>query len=305
MRRCITIIALIACGCQDYGVARISHDDVFTQGSPDYPIDILWVVDNSATMTEEQDLLAAHFHAFADVLVGSGVDFRMGVTTTDVDEHAGALLGEVMVPETEDIADLFTEQASVGITGSRDEQPLEAARLATSEPLVSEENAELFNTDAGMQVIVLTDEDDHSRDDLSVYLDHLEDFKDGRFKISVIGGGLPEGCNSTTASAEAAEVLSYAVDATEGEFKSICEADFEPVMKSLALATNGMTDRFLLSSLPALDTMIVAVDGIAIHEREEDGWQYDAADNAVVTYGLAIPRPGQEVRITYQERLGA
>lgn len=46
-------------------------------------VDILWVVDNSGSMREEQAELAAKFNAFVGALVSIGADFRMAVITTD------------------------------------------------------------------------------------------------------------------------------------------------------------------------------------------------------------------------------
>ena len=83
-----TALLFLSMGCQDYDVQRISFRDSYTQGEPDYPTDILWVIDNSTTMTEEQELIATHFDAFAEVLLQSGSDFQVGVTSTDIDMFA-------------------------------------------------------------------------------------------------------------------------------------------------------------------------------------------------------------------------
>ena len=104
--------------------------------------------------------------------------------------------------------------------------------------------------------------------------------------------------------AEAATRLLDAVEQTGGLFKSICETDFAPVMKSLAFNTTGMTDTFALSKFPDLSTLEVRVDDALIHHRPENGWQYDAASNAVVLDGLAVPRPGQSVSLVYYEIFG-
>ena len=56
--------------------------------------DVLWLVDNSNSMCQEQENLARNFSAFADRLAKLQADFRMGVITTDVDDkeaHDGQL----------------------------------------------------------------------------------------------------------------------------------------------------------------------------------------------------------------------
>lgn len=46
-------------------------------------VDILWLVDSSGSMAEEQAELGAKFDAFIDELVSIGADFRLAVVTTD------------------------------------------------------------------------------------------------------------------------------------------------------------------------------------------------------------------------------
>lgn len=287
-------------GCPDYNVARIPSGDSYTQGGPERPVDILWVIDDSATMTEEQDALVANFQDYADVLYETSVDYQIGIITTDAEDGLGMLVGDVLTPDTEDLDSAFTEQADVGIAGNREEQHLEAIRLATSEPALSAGNSALFRADADLQIVLLTDEDDQSDDEVQVYLDQLSIFKTQTgFRVNLIGGPLPSGCASSTSSAEAATRLLDAVEYTGGEFKSICENDFSAVMKSIAFTSVGMTDTFELTDMPDLDSLEVKVDGVNLHQRPEDGWQYDAARNAVVFEGLAVPRPGQSVDIIY------
>mgnify|MGYP006146346057 CR=1 FL=1 len=57
----------------------------------DKAADILIVVDNSGSMASEQDKVAARFHEFFAQLLVSGVDFHIGVVTSDPTEE-GALL---------------------------------------------------------------------------------------------------------------------------------------------------------------------------------------------------------------------
>mgnify|MGYP001470194961 CR=1 FL=1 len=57
--------------------------------------DILWVVDNSCSMWEEQDKLATNFDAFIQFFQGVDVDFQLAVVTTDTldEEFQGRLVG--------------------------------------------------------------------------------------------------------------------------------------------------------------------------------------------------------------------
>ncbi|QDG51810.1 hypothetical protein FIV42_13980 [Persicimonas caeni] len=50
-------------------------------------MDILWVIDNSTSMCEEQAALRQNFSRFANQLVAEGVDFNLGITTTHMREN--------------------------------------------------------------------------------------------------------------------------------------------------------------------------------------------------------------------------
>ncbi len=61
-------------------------------------IDLLFVIDNSGTMCQEQAALVANFERLADFFfedLGSGADLRIAVTTTDVGASDGAFLSHV------------------------------------------------------------------------------------------------------------------------------------------------------------------------------------------------------------------
>ncbi len=70
-------------GSADTGVAD-SGDEAgafsFVDGND---VDVLFVIDNSGSMAEEQALLAKNFAAFLDVLEGREANYRIGITTTD------------------------------------------------------------------------------------------------------------------------------------------------------------------------------------------------------------------------------
>ncbi len=81
---------LLLVGCLDHPLKEVQYDKV-TEDEKDFPIavnkdvDILFVIDNSGSMAEEQALLSANFAAFIDVLEAPDVkaNYRIGITTTD------------------------------------------------------------------------------------------------------------------------------------------------------------------------------------------------------------------------------
>ena len=105
------LFIILSAACFDYQVNRRYITDSYVQPSRESGVDILWVVDDSASMFEEQDQLSLHADGFVSFLSMAPIDYRMGITTTDVSiDMPGALVGEFMTPETSDVAELFQEQ---------------------------------------------------------------------------------------------------------------------------------------------------------------------------------------------------
>jgi hypothetical protein len=161
--------------------------------------DILFVVDNSGSMREEQQAVAQELAAFVDELQkGGGItqDFQVGVITTGVYQHAfippptggvdlkyypdqgGRLRGvpsalpdgglgpptaEKILSGTDPLlVQKFARLVQQGTGGSGQETPFEAVRLATSAPLADAENAGFLRDGARLVVVIVTDEDDCS-----------------------------------------------------------------------------------------------------------------------------------------------
>jgi hypothetical protein len=159
--------------------------------------DLLFVIDNSSSMAEEQEGIARELPAFVEALeAGGGLaqDFRVGVITTSVYRRA-QFQGQVdqvlyyedqsgrlqPVPDTGGqptderfiegtdpfLVEKFRRLVEQGTNGSGQETPFEAVRLAVSEPLATTSiseggNAGFLRDGARLLVVVVTDEEDCS-----------------------------------------------------------------------------------------------------------------------------------------------
>lgn len=216
MRRSIicslsTVLAagvFVGCGPTDYGQDPGTGGSDASAGGPDArqqppgpdefadamptqacnKMDILFVVDNSGSMLEEQVNLAANFPGFIQVLdaFDTELDYRVGVTTTGRDYSwtldsplgplpssqtggdNGALLQRCGMTrrwvERGDPTpgDTFSCAAQVGDQGPAMEMPLAVIKQAFSERIADGTNATFLREDALLAIVVLTDEDDCS-----------------------------------------------------------------------------------------------------------------------------------------------
>ena len=148
-------------------------------------MDLLFVVDNSRSMTEEQTNLVANFSNFINVLDQSGMDYRVAVTTTarDYTYYTATPLGnfpESITGESGEMllkcsmtkrwvdksdpnpAQTFSCLASVGTMGAGYEMPLGAIRDAFEARMTDGTNVGFRRPDALLGVVILTDENDCS-----------------------------------------------------------------------------------------------------------------------------------------------
>jgi hypothetical protein len=151
-------------------------------------MDVLFVIDNSGSMGQEQTNLIANFPGFITVLNNSGLDYRVAVTTTgrnysytmttplgnlpqsqDGGDN-GAMLKPAACNMTKrwidkgdpDPATTFSCVANVGTGGPSDEMPLSAMRDAFEERMMDGTNMGFRRPEALLAVVFLTDEEDCS-----------------------------------------------------------------------------------------------------------------------------------------------
>lgn len=293
--------ALCVGGCIDYGVTRHVQTDSWTQPTREKGVDILWVIDDSSSMLEEQGQLAEHAGSFISFLSTVAVDFRLGMVTTDMEgDYAGQLIGELLAPDSEDLTETFAILATFSTEGSRDERGFDAALQAFDPSLDA-----FGRSDADIEVIFFSDEDDHSDMEAEAFVAALQALRPGvQVKVNAVVGDLPEGCASLLAAADPGELYVEAQALTGGLRESICSADYAAMLQRVALAVLGLDDRFALSRVPDLDSMEVKVDGVTLYQRERHGWTYDPGENLLILDGYAVPQPGAELSARYYEWLG-
>lgn len=289
-------------GCMDYSVTRRYITDSFVQPSRASGVDILWVIDDSASMFEEQDQLASHANSFIGYLSLTPVDFQLAVTTTDVSvEQPGRFLGDVLSSQTPNLADAFAEQIFLD-EGSRDEKGFEAALAALDLDGV---NGESLRSGADLELIFFSDEDDQSEMNVEEFVNALLSARPvTNVVVNAIVGDPPEGCASIYGAADAGVKYRLAQSQTDGIRESICSLDYDEMLSRVALKVLGLDNTVALTEAPDLETMTVRVDDALIHRRDRHGWSYDAGINSIVFDGYSVPPPGAEVVINYAKWIG-
>jgi hypothetical protein len=141
------------------GFPAVSKQDVFDQQARQGPVDILVVIDNSISMTEEQTNLSDKMHDLVASLGNS--DWQIGViSTTAVFENGEPQCVMNVIRSTEpDAAAKFRTAVLAGTSGDSNEQGILQAVVGLSCPA-----RPWLRSDAPVAVLIVSDEDNCSAD---------------------------------------------------------------------------------------------------------------------------------------------
>ncbi len=317
-------VALVAMpGCQnESNFSGQERTDVWGQAEND-EVDLLFVVDNSFSMAEEQAALAAGFTSFIAEIETAGVDFHLGVISTSQetdDPERGRMIGSPrFLTNDDDYVTEFANRVTVGVNGSDKEKGLLAVSLALSEELLAGVHFDFLREDANLLVVFVSDEEDcsdngrldgfdadacYTEPDLLVsptdYINQLRQTKRGREELisvaAVIGPNGPSACENTWPGFRYVEL----VQEFGGKLGSICETDWSAMLYDIGLNAAGISTDFLMSEAAVPDTIKVRVDGEIIPEDSLDGWRYDAGEWEIEFRGRYVPPRGTEIACTYE-----
>ena len=247
-------------------------------------VDVLWVIDNSRSMAEEQRALSDNFNSFMRFFLDSGLDYHVGVLSTSYDypDERGKLRtisGDKWIDEsTRDPVGMFQDMALMGTEGDDVEKGRDQVYGAIQH-LSSEGsyNEGFYREDAALAVIVISDEDDQSAiKTVPQFVDWMLDLKFERERVSFSSIVGPEGgCNG--AGGKAYEGTDYLRITREvgGIDWPICDGDWATVLEDLGVQVAGLQREFYLSAVPVEDTLTVWVDVDGEREDFTEGADFD------------------------------
>jgi hypothetical protein len=181
----------------DAQVATVGDDGIDTGDDSCKKVDLLFVIDNSGSMADEQANLAVAVPGFIGAMqqeLAETEGYNIGVTTTDLYIYdvscapltIGRLItrtggefstnqvcgpyssGQRYMTENDNLDNKFNCAARVGISGDGDEHPMEAMLTALRPPLTDEGgcNEGFLREDALLVVVIIADEeDDHETEE--------------------------------------------------------------------------------------------------------------------------------------------
>lgn len=300
------------------GDTRGQNRDEFVQQGNN-KADILLVVDNSCSMGPHQQSLATNFASFIGYAKDSGVDFHLGVTTTDMDtRHPTAdggvfggpgpdtgLITDPGAPErffsntTPDLENKFKQRVNVGINGSSVERCFEASQFALSLSVAHKQG--FLRDDASLAVVCISDETEQSTAPVDEYLNELLNLKDNDanlFTYSVIAS-FDSSCQSTKDDGRYLDMVTK----SHGVKESICTPNWAQALQTIGRTTAGFRTEFVLTAVPGNAAAVtVQVDGKTVPAQPSAGvfaWTLDLATKTLRFAPAFAPKAGQKVTVDY------
>jgi len=320
MNRLVPMIASLsvvaACGSE---VSFSNNVGVDTWAQKDVnQVDLLFVVDDSASMAEEQEALRDGFSDFVEGLGSSRVDFHLGVISTSQesdDPRAGQLLGDPpYLTADDDYVAGFEDRVMIGTGGSDKEKGLQAALTAMSPANLAGANEGFLRRDAYLLTVFVTDEEDcsdfgaldaydsdacYEQTEELVPIDQaLADFqglKDDPELVQVAAiMGLPwSDCEEAWPSERYRELAVT----TAGYMGDICKNKWGNMLYELGLNAGGMRSEFRLTGRAVPDSIKMYIDNNPV--SSQGNWWYDEETTTVHFEEDAIPPRGTTITAEY------
>jgi hypothetical protein len=277
--------------------ASVVTDTIVQVSIPE--VDVLWIIDNSCSMDDEQEELVDNYGAFLDFFLGSGLDYHIGVVSTDAGE--GGRLQESnglrwIDEDTPNPAGVFAGMALLGTGGDGCEQGLGTSYLALE---FQELNEGFLREASSLHSVVISDEADQSGisvDESVGWYGGLRPTEDRSF--SAIASWFP------TADCVASGNNYHDVVAGVGGISwGIDEGGWPLVLEQLGIRAAGLRQEYFLSHVPrpeTLDVSVETVEGVTMAYQQGPDYTYDPTRNSITFAGDIYPPPLSSVVVRYE-----
>ncbi len=279
-------------------VNLVDRSEVFTQDSTrDGDVDILWVIDDSGSMADNQDNLARNFNSFINQFLEKKINFKMAITTTDgTSTRNGKMVGDSsMLTHASAIGNRtaftnnFTKWVKVGTSGSGIEQGLK-----TASSFMDRYASSFLREDAYLALVFVSDEEDQSEKKVLDYLSRLKAVKKNAGMVkaySIVTTKIPRNTEWESVGNRYMEVSKN----TGGIIADI-NSDFASSLKDLGGSIVNLIDRFALAESPYQNKIQVFVNSV----EKLNGWTFDTATHSLKFNADAVPSEGAKIEVRYK-----
>lgn len=257
-------------------------------------VDVLWVLQNSGSLDEEHNLLKINITHFLPHLRDSGVDWRMGLITTDTndEELAGALVtipGYDFVTGDDSLAaEIFGDIVStVGLGGAAQSRGLRAVDRFLDRQVGGE--GSFYRDDASLYVVFISAKHDESEGEptLQQLIGRLSRLKSSpdMVTVSTIVGDAPDGCGGPIGAANSGEEYIALTTHFGGIHHGICFEGYDASMDRMGRQAGEVIVEYPLSEIPVPGTLSISLVGL---EESGDSRVIFGVDKSTVPEGQTV-----------------
>jgi hypothetical protein len=316
-------------------VATKNNNEDFKQVSGNAGgVDILWSIDASGSMSEEQNNLASGAEQFFNTLQTAGVDYRLAVNTQGYDARSyncstlrETTDGEKFINSaTVNGLEKWRFLASPGTNDSGTETGFYCAREVdlTGFDRPEAKNLVVFVSDEAenetfSRVRPAAAEYGYERRDFSDYKQHFTSTGATYFAITGTGSMVRPTfddyvntyddanfyCNGEGGRAEGGAHFKAIAQATGGSSASICSsaADWSEMFDQILETATGLASNFKLKYAPIPSLTTITVDGKKVlrDPSHQDGFDinYGQKEASIIFYGASLPKQGSVIKVKY------
>jgi hypothetical protein len=305
----------------DTDTDTVECDPFVLAGTP--VADIIWVIDESGSMSDNRQDVAANAKDFFARALKSGLDFRIAVTgvnknqngkfcsstSTNAQDPGG--VDRFLLPSEQSIFEVCAINPP-GYEGGSEYTTL-AARKAVENHLPRAANDQTkIRTGAKVVVIIATDEADQNwknavggfglyyktcvlpaaqqqQSDALIAPD-VAFFQQQSVTVHLIGGVCNNSCN-----AEIAHPMNDITKATKGIVGDVCQKNLGTTLQTMIDTIAGSASPAVLQYVPISASIAVAIDQQQLQRSRVLGFDYVSSSNTLVFIGVPFPKGSQVV----------
>lgn len=288
-----SVIVLNSCA-QDIGVIKNYTEEINIYGDPiiqtsliyNQAVDILFIVDESGSMVDEQESLSLAIPGIYNILIGdkfTNLDWRVGIRSTD---PTGEIYGWVDFDDSDALLKLMS--LTLLLENHSKEQGLDSAIEVAAWDVTGFKREQ-----ADFLIIFISDEPDQSSISVSDYTNLMSFVKQSPFEVTesaIVATYEEDRCNNAIIGAGYIDVSETIVD--------LCDSNWEAVLDRPLEHLPTLNQILPLEYFPLeIDRLKVFISEDGNEAKIYEKWVYDEVGNAVIL--TEIPKAGSVLTIVY------
>lgn len=279
-------------------------------------LDVLFVVDDSGSMSTHQNNLANNIDLFTrEFTKSSFVDYHVGVITSSMGSGFGmcgrvGCNGVLVGPpnwierSTPNGIGVLQRNFVVGTDGSGSETFFDPVVAALTAPVMNNENKGFYRAKAHLAVIFVTDADDQSRMSSADFYNFLKGLKGAIDKVSVYAAYIPTADRNCDRGGETPpRKLEQLFSRVNAVTVGLCDPQFGKKLSEVGKDLFRRIARVMyLARVPDYTSIKVQYGNIFLPRDIKKGWTYDPTRNALL-FGEEInwdsQPPGSNLNVEY------